>query len=78
MVRKKSKQEGAFLHGTTRMGDRGQIVIPLKIRKALKIQPGEDMVVLAKEEKIIVLPAKRLEQFYSSLLEKLDSLRMKN
>jgi AbrB family looped-hinge helix DNA binding protein len=69
--------EEHFLHGTTTVGERGQIVIPGNIRKALKIKPGDDMTVIARDGKIVVLPTRSLEAFYTSILDKLEGLRGK-
>jgi AbrB family looped-hinge helix DNA binding protein len=66
-----------MLHGFTTVGERGQIVIPHNIRTKLKIKAGDEMVVLAKAGKIIVLPARKLEAFYRALLGRIDSLLQK-
>ncbi|MFK7780319.1 MAG: AbrB/MazE/SpoVT family DNA-binding domain-containing protein [Candidatus Gracilibacteria bacterium] len=41
--------------GTTSMGTRGQIVIPKEIRDKLNLEPGDNMVVLMKDNKYIGL-----------------------
>jgi AbrB family looped-hinge helix DNA binding protein len=64
-----------FLHGTTVVGERGQIVIPHTIREALGIRAGEEMVVIAKDGKIIVMPAASLEDMYNRILSNIDLLR---
>ena len=68
-------KNAAFLHGMTVVGERGQIVIPHAIRDAMKIKAGEEMVVIAREGKIIVMPAKKMEEMYNLLLGDLNVLR---
>jgi len=65
------------LQGTTTVGERGQIVIPQNIRTALEIKAGDEMVVLSRDGKVIVLPARALEKFYNSILSQLDDMRVK-
>ncbi len=38
--------KGKFIFGTVTVGDKGQIVIPVKARRTFNIQPGDDLVVL--------------------------------
>ena len=37
---------GKFIFGTVTVGDKGQIVIPVKARRSFHIQPGDDLIVL--------------------------------
>ena len=37
---------GKFIFGTVTVGDKGQIVIPVKARRCFGIQPGDDLMVL--------------------------------
>lgn len=64
-----------FLHGVTTIGERGQIVIPQNIRTALKIKSGDEMVVMTKGERIVVVPARKLEDFYRTMIDHMDDLR---
>ena len=61
------KHDHHFLHGRTTVGTRGQIVIPQNIRTSLKIRAGDEMVVIAKEKKIIVMPSRMLEEFFRTV-----------
>ena len=38
--------KGKYMFGTVTVGDRGQIVIPVKARKIFNIKPGDDLLVL--------------------------------
>ena len=37
---------GKFIFGTVTIGDKGQIVIPVKARKTFHLKPGDDLLVL--------------------------------
>ena len=43
------------LYGTTTVGTKGQIVIPVKAREDLKIIPGDDLLVICKHGKALGL-----------------------
>ena len=38
--------QGTFVFGTVTVGDKGQIVIPVKARRIFHIQPGDDLMLL--------------------------------
>lgn len=38
--------KGKYIFGTVTVGDRGQIVIPVKARKIFDLKPGDDLLVL--------------------------------
>ena len=38
--------KGKFIFGTVTVGDKGQIVIPVKARRTFNIKPGDDLMVL--------------------------------
>ena len=38
--------QGKFIFGTVTVGEKGQIVIPVKARRTFQIQPGDDLMVL--------------------------------
>lgn len=40
--------------GVTRLSSKGQLVIPKRIREELSLKEGEDLVVIAKGEQIII------------------------
>jgi AbrB family looped-hinge helix DNA binding protein len=50
---------------TTKMSSRGQIVIPERIRRQLRLEPGAEFVVVAKDDVLVFkqLSAPRWEQF---------------
>jgi len=63
--------------GTATVGERGQLVIPSALRKALHIKPGDQLMVFAKLEKRVInlMPEKDFSQFLekaSKLITKLE------
>lgn len=47
--------KGKYLFGTVTIGDKGQIVIPVKARKIFDLKPGDDLVVLGDVEQGLAL-----------------------
>jgi AbrB family looped-hinge helix DNA binding protein len=65
-------------YGAATVGERGQLVIPSELRKALSIKPGDQVMVFAKLDKRIIslMPEKDFSQFLeraSKLIAKLES-----
>jgi AbrB family looped-hinge helix DNA binding protein len=65
-------------YGTATVGERGQLVIPSELRKALSIKPGDQLMVFAKLDKRVInlMPEKDFSQFLeraSKLIAKLES-----
>lgn len=52
---------------TTKMSSRGQVVIPERIRRRLRLEPGAEFVVVAKDDVLVFkqLSAPRWDQFDS-------------
>ena len=46
---------GKFIFGAVTVGDKGQIVIPVKARRAFSIRPGDDLMVLGDAERGLAL-----------------------
>ena len=47
--------KGKHVFGTVRVGDKGQIVIPVKARRMFGLEPGTDLLVLGDEQQGIAL-----------------------
>lgn len=61
--------KGRHIFGAVTVGDKGQIVIPVKARKIFQIQPGDALIVLGDEKQGLAL----MKQ--SDLLAMLDAIR---
>lgn len=70
------------IYGAVTLGERGQLVIPSELRKAFKINPGDQLIVFAKIDKkmISLIPSKdfsefldKAEKFFSQLREKVET-----
>lgn len=61
--------KGKHVFGTVTVGDKGQIVIPVKARKIFQIQPGDSLIVLGDESQGLAL----MKQ--NALLAMLDALQ---
>lgn len=47
--------KGKHIFGTVTVGEKGQIVIPVKARRIFNINPGDDLIVLGDEERGLAL-----------------------
>ena len=64
--------KGKYIFGTVTIGDKGQIVIPVKARKVFGLQPGDDLVMLGEIEQGLALIRAQ------SLLETLEKAESKS
>ena len=73
---KKEAKEEFFgnIHGTTSVGERGQLVIPKKLREKLKIKKGDNFVVVEKHGIVILMPTKVMTDFISKLNLQLNNI----
>lgn len=46
MTKANAPPQGKYIFGTVTVGDKGQVVIPVKARRIFHIQPGDNLVVL--------------------------------
>lgn len=61
------------LYGTTKVGERGQIVICKKARETFGIEPGDNLAVIATKEKgIILIKIEDLKEFAHILENNLE------
>ncbi len=51
----RNAQKGKYVFGTVTIGDKGQIVIPVKARRIFHLEPGDDLLVLGDEDRGIAL-----------------------
>ena len=66
-------------YGSVTVGERGQLVIPAELRKALRIKPGDQLMVFAKLDKRVVslMPAKDFSQFLEKAAKLISKLEKK-
>lgn len=65
--------------GTVTVGERGQVVIPMKARKSLKIKKGKQLIIMSgppgKEDILSLIPTERLSGFLKHFENHLAVLR---
>lgn len=73
------KKDHPEIFGTVTIGQRGQVVIPMKARKSLKIKKGNQLIVMSgppgKEDILSLIPAERLSGFLKHFEGRLAALR---
>lgn len=62
-------------HGTTSLGERGQIVIPKKVRTKLGLTKGDNFLVIEKGPGIILIPVSVAETMITDFTEALKKIR---
>lgn len=70
-------------YGAVTIGERGQLVIPAQLRKALHLKSGDQMMVFAKPDKKVIslMPEKDFSQFLekaSKIISRLESSKTKD
>lgn len=74
MVKKNMCNERFY--GTTTIGEKGQMVIPVEAREAMKLNKGDKLLVFGMGQEMIALTKlSQVEQFASHLSHKLESIR---
>ncbi len=67
------------VYGTVTMGARGQVVIPMKARKALKIESGDKLIVMSgppgRKEIISFIPVELISQVLQHFEEQASALK---
>ena len=72
-------KESPEVYGTVTIGQRGQVVIPVKARKALKMKEGAQLIVMSgppgREEIISFIPVERISDFLKHFEDRLEALK---
>ncbi len=79
----KNKEEEKFkgpMHniesfGSTTLGKKGQVVIPAEIRKKMKLEPGDNFIVILANRSIAFLPSDKVEEVVSELKKTIDKFK---
>lgn len=70
----KKKSHGEF-YGATKIGERGQVVIPAKAREYFQLEKGVQMLVFGMQNNIIALiKVEKLKEFTEHLTDKLKAI----
>lgn len=57
---------GKHFFGVTKMGERGQIVVPKKARDIFQIKPGDSLIILGDEERgLAIVPEEMMNAFFN-------------
>lgn len=62
-------------YGMSKIGEKGQIVIPAKARESLGIKTGDDFIFFGHQSMLHLIRAKELNSFLEKMTEKTNSLR---
>ncbi|MFH1112236.1 MAG: AbrB/MazE/SpoVT family DNA-binding domain-containing protein [Patescibacteria group bacterium] len=78
----KIKIKDKFLHlaclGTTKIGERGQIVIPAEVRRALKLNSGDKLFTFVTHGKVLtMIKTDAIDRFLSDISSKLLNSKRK-
>lgn len=60
------------IYGTGTVGERGQIVIPIKARNKLKIKQGSNFIFFGKGEIICLIKANQFNKILNKIVERLN------
>lgn len=65
------EQEGKYIFGVVKVGDKGQVVIPRDARKLYDIKPGDALLVLGDQRGVAML---KTEIFQNALDQAMEGL----
>lgn len=72
----KKKKNGEQFFGTTTIGQKGQVVIPIEARESMGIKKGDKLLVFGMGCDMVALTKlSKIEQFASHLSSRLDTIR---
>ena len=64
---------GKYLFGICKVGERGQIVIPKEARELFHLNPGDEILVLGDKEKgIAILPKTKQEKYIKQIFNDIE------
>ncbi|MFA6427029.1 MAG: AbrB/MazE/SpoVT family DNA-binding domain-containing protein [Candidatus Magasanikbacteria bacterium] len=61
--------------GTTSLGERGQVVIPKKVRESLHLKTGDNFVVMQRMGMVVLAPLNMVEDFIGNVSEEIKKLK---
>ncbi len=68
-------KSGSRLYGTVKVGDRGQVVIPVEARKELDIKPGDLLFVMAGRNRrgVAMVKADAMKELAEKIMQGLEA-----
>ncbi len=63
------EQEGKYIFGVAKVGDKGQIVIPRDARRIYDIKPGDTMMILGDQKGIAMLKTEVFQNIIDQAME---------
>jgi len=69
------KDHAGDFFGTTSIGERGQIVMPKKLRDKLKLKKGDSFLVMQKGPGIVFVPTDVMEDFISDMTLQIKNIK---
>ncbi|MFA7244646.1 MAG: AbrB/MazE/SpoVT family DNA-binding domain-containing protein [Candidatus Magasanikbacteria bacterium] len=78
-MKKNNKKEDIFgcIYGTTSLGERGQIVVPKKLREKMKMKKGDNFVVVEKHGMVALMPTEMMSDFITEVTKHLKEIKNK-
>lgn len=75
MIKRKNRQDKRCFYGSTNIGERGQVVVPVDARKNMKLGKGERLLVFGMGKDMLALvKLSRIEQIAWHLSKKLKMI----
>jgi len=71
--------KGMKFYGSTTMGERGQIVLPVKLRKDFNLKKGDKLLVAGNPDfsRIALINADTMDDYLDIMSEKINQMRIK-
>ena len=63
------EQDGKYLFGVVKVGDKGQIVIPKDARKVYDIKPGDTLMLLGDQKGLAILKTEIFQNIINQAME---------
>ncbi|MDD5155869.1 MAG: AbrB/MazE/SpoVT family DNA-binding domain-containing protein [Candidatus Omnitrophica bacterium] len=74
-----AKFSGPQVYGAVTVGERGQVVIPAKLRKVFGISPGDKLFVFTKGHEFInLVPSAQFNEFLEHMSQMLEKMKKEN